>query len=289
MQRQSSDNLIKLKTLLDNEKLNFWDKHGDLKEWSEDRNLQIEHFGLSDDQKDTTISSLDSANQLLSQKISDSDLKEKNIATTITNEEYESVIDKMTQLLDLPHESLDEKSQLYFEQQLADMLGFDVSAELENNKLKLLSGTMQAQPHLKRSPTDTLDQHSNYNEALMGKNRSAFGWLNSVSPDDQESIKKEEYYFCIPLYALDNWSENYQELKKWYKHRKMVMINPAEKIAVVGVVGNIGPTPTTRRHFGGSPEVIREGRVWSPKSGGKVLMFFVDDPKNKIELGAVKL
>ena len=88
---------------------------------------------------------------------------------------------------------------------------------------------------------------------------------------------------------MENWNSEHQTLKPWYKFRKMVVINPAERVAVVAVVGDAGPAAWVQKQFGGSPEVIREGKIWSPKSRGRVLLLFVDDPDDKIPLGPISL
>jgi hypothetical protein len=69
----------------------------------------------------------------------------------------------------------------------------------------------------------------------------------------------------------------------------MIVINPAERLAVVGVVGDAGPAMWVKKQFGGSPEVIREGKIWSPKSRGKVILLFVNDPEDKVPLGPINL
>jgi hypothetical protein len=104
-----------------------------------------------------------------------------------------------------------------------------------------------------------------------------------------EAIIREKYYFTVQTMYLPTWNTDHDSLKPWYKFRKMVMVNPAEEIAVVGVVGDAGPAMWVQKQFGGSPEVIREGKVWSPKSQGHVLLYFVDDPENKIPLGPIDL
>jgi hypothetical protein len=40
----------------------------------------------------------------------------------------------------------------------------------------------------------------------------------------------------------------------------MIVINPAEQVAVVGVVAASADQHVGEKQFGGSPEVIREGR-----------------------------
>ena len=88
---------------------------------------------------------------------------------------------------------------------------------------------------------------------------------------------------------LANWNQDYPELKPWYKYRKMIMINPSEQMAVVGVIADAGPAAWVQKQFGGSPEVIREGKVWSNNSRGRVILLFVDDPNDEIPLGPIDI
>ena len=65
----------------------------------------------------------------------------------------------------------------------------------------------------------------------------------------------------------------------------MVAINPANGKAVVAVVGDAGPALWVGKQFGGSPEVIKEGQVWSKEARGRVILYFINDPENKVPLG----
>jgi hypothetical protein len=67
----------------------------------------------------------------------------------------------------------------------------------------------------------------------------------------------------------------------------MVAVNPQNGRVVIGVLEDAGPEPSTGRKFGGSPEIMEE--LGFVGGGSYVLMFFVDDPKDKIPLGAYGL
>ena len=169
------------------------------------------------------------------------------------------------------------------------MLGFKVRAELDGHRLNHSIGVMGAEQHLLRFPGDQLAEHDAYREAGIAPKRGAFGWFTENGQLTPDSILKEKYYVAAQLMYLPNWNQDHQELKPWYKFRKMIVINPAEQTAVVAVVADAGPAMWVKKQFGGSPEVIREGKVWSPKSKGKVLLFFVDDNENQIPLGPISL
>jgi hypothetical protein len=209
--------------------------------------------------------------------------------STVSDEEHQDILNKLVGYVHLPAGHLPKADELYLEQQLTDMLGFEVTAELDQHRLNHSIGIMGSEQHLHRSPTDTLEAHDAFQEAGIAPNRGAFGWFTESGELTPKAIAQEKYYFAVQLMYLPDWNENHAELKPWYKFRKMVMVNPAEEIAVVGVVGDAGPAMWVQKQFGGSPEVIREGKVWSPKSQGHVLLYFVDDPEDKIPLGPIDL
>ena len=212
--------------------------------------------------------------------------KQKNdLLSKITEQEHQEIIDKMNSYVNMSPGHLPEDEELYLEQQLTDMLGFEVTAELEGHRLNHSIGIMGGEQHLRRYPTDSLQEHDAYLEAGIAPNRGAFGWFTQNGELTKEAIQREKYYFAVQTLYLPDWNSGYQELKPWYKFRKMIAINPAEQVAVVGVVGDAGPALWVQKQFGGSPEVIREGKIWSRKSRGRVLLFFVDDPQNEISLG----
>lgn len=282
-----SEKLTKLKLFLEKTKTEFVSENSDLIEWMKDRKLKIEDLSFSQEKlSDQEKFETNSVETQLLQKLASSDTNDP-LTSSITQEEYDSIVEKMIALLKLPAGQLEEESELYLEQQLSDILGIDLAVSLENQKLLFSTGIMKAVAHLKRSPTDSLEQHTNHHEAEISKNRSAFGWFSSSSNFDLETIEKEKYFITLPLYFHPEWSKDYDLIKKWYKFRKVVVINPHEHIAVVCSVADIGPSTYTRRQFGGSPELIRTGKIWSPKSAGRVLVLFVEDLENTVPYGPI--
>jgi len=215
--------------------------------------------------------------------------EEKDLISQVTQEEHQEIIAKMTGFVNRVPGHLAKEEELYLEQQLADMLKFEVTAELDGHRLNHSIGVMGGEQHLMRFPGDNITQHDAYQEAGMAPNRGAFGWFTDGGQLTVDAVDREKYYFAVPIMYLPDWNQNYQVLKPWYKFRKMIVINPAEEVAVVGVIGDAGPAQWVKKQFGGSPEVIREGKIWSPKTHGKILLFFVDDPENKIPLGPINL
>lgn len=215
--------------------------------------------------------------------------KDKDLAFDLSATEYQEIMAKLTSFVNGPAGHLETETQLYLEQQLSLILGFDVRHELEGKKLNHSIGIMGAEQHLMRYPGDSLDQHDAYREAGLASNRGAFSWFTEAGELTQEAILREKYYFAVQLMYLPNWNQDYPELKPWYKYRKMIMINPSEQMAVVGVIADAGPAAWVQKQFGGSPEVIREGKVWSNNTRGRVFLLFVDDPEDQIPLGPLDI
>jgi hypothetical protein len=124
-----------------------------------------------------------------------------------------------------------------------------------------------------------------YAEAGLAQRRSGFGWFTEMGQLSEDAVRREKYYLAIQATFLPSWPTKYSELKNWLKFRKMIVINPEAKKAVVGVIGEIGPNDWMQHQFGGSPELIREGQIWHSQSNGRVLVFFINDIDQKVPLG----
>ncbi len=224
------------------------------------------------------------------QNISAIEQKQRNkLLTEITQQELEEIVNKMVSYVNMDVGHLPKEEELYLEQQLSDLLGFEVMAELEGNRLNHTIGIMGGEQHLTRYPGDKLSDHDAYLEAGIAPNRGAFGWFTEDGELTERAIAMEKYYFAVQTMYLPDWNSRHSELKPWYKYRKMIAINPAEGLAVVGVVGDAGPAMWVKKQFGGSPEIIREAKVWSPKSRGRVILLFVNDPDDNVPLGVIDL
>ncbi len=215
--------------------------------------------------------------------------KQKKLIAEISKRELEEILQKMVRYVNVEAGHLPTEDELYLEQQLSDMLGFEVTFELEENRLNHSIGVMGGQQHLKRHPNDALTDHASFQEAGLAKGRSFFGWFMQEGELTEKAITQEEYYLSVQLFYLPEWHQRCSELKSWYKLRKMLVVNPAERLAIVGVVANAGPSMWVKQQFGGSPEVIRQGKIWSPAAKGRVMLLFIDDPKDEVPLGLIDL
>lgn len=274
----------------------FKDKHKVAAAWLEANKIPLDNLKLGSQQflAATALASsmvmkqtVDA--QVAEQLVAQESKPEDSLLTRISVEEHQAIIDKMKSLVRQAPGHLQREDELYLEQQLSDMLGFVVTAELDDHRLNHSVGIMGGEQHLRRFPTDTLEQHDAYQESGIAPNRGAFGWFTENNQLTDEAIRREKYYFAVQTLYLPNWNTDHADLKPWYKFRKMIAINPADEVAVVGVVGDAGPALWVQKQFGGSPEVIREAKIWSKEARGRVFLFFVDDPENKIPLGPMDL
>jgi hypothetical protein len=216
------------------------------------------------------------------------DTEISSLASQITQEEHQVVLEKLHAITQLPPGTIDTEAELYLEQQLSEILHFDVSVELEGERLPHTHGIIQALPHFKKTPTDTLENHE-YAHALFSGKRSFFGWLSTNPNNAQSTPDHEKYAVSLPLFLHPAWASRLASLKKWYAFRKVVIVNPTESRAVVACVADTFPLLTAKYQFGASPEVILEGKCWSPATLGRILIFFVNDTTGAIPLGPIDL
>lgn len=176
-------------------------------------------------------------------------------------------------------------------------LGIPVKAEIDNKRLNRTYGVIGGEQHLYRYPGDTVQAHAKTAEdwAMFGSSGIApgLGAWGYFAPSKAEFTKEDEdrerWYIAVQTFLSPGFSERVAEYRDFYKYRKMLVVNPKTGQAVVAVIGDAGPGQSTGKHLGGSPEVMHELGVASGPRKGPMLYYFVDDPKNEIPLGPVKL
>lgn len=198
------------------------------------------------------------------------------------------LIDSFKQML--PNEvrplSRDEEKRL--EQVIDNITNIPAKASLEGEHLNTTYGYIGAEQHLKRYPGDILENHGPYYKEGIAPGLGAWGYFaKSKSELNQDLIEKEKWYAVVQTLYLSDWSQRQPYLRDWYKYRKVLIINTKNGNAVVADIADSGPAAFTGKHFGGSPEVM-EYLGGSKYKKGAVLLFFVDDPENKIQLGPVR-
>jgi hypothetical protein len=294
--QKASPKVNKLRQFYAGIKDRFHETHFEASDWLGERNLNVDTLKTASKGAAAAVTLTGSiitskpVNLQMAEHIFGSNSKnQEKLLAEATLEEHEEVLNKMKEMVKLPPGHLEAEDELYLEQQLADMLGFEVTAELEGHRLNHSIGIMGGEQHLRRFPTDSLAQHDAFQQAGIAPARGAFGWFTQEGELTEKAIMREKYYFAVQTLYLPDWNTNHQDLKPWYKFRKMIAINPAEGMAAVGVVGDAGPALWVNKQSGGSPEIIREAKIWSKESRGRVILLFVDDPEDKVPLGVIDL
>lgn len=168
-------------------------------------------------------------------------------------------------------------------------------AELQGNRLNKVFGLIGGEQHMPRYPGDTAVSHYTEGEDIypnlsgITPGRSAWGYFApSKSALTEDLILKERYYIAAQTFLSPGWGTRTNELYAWFKHRKVVIVNTNTGQACVAVIGDAGPAEWTGKSFGGSPEVMIHVGYSTGSRRGPVLIYFVDDPDNKIPLGKIK-
>lgn len=167
------------------------------------------------------------------------------------------------------------------------LTGIKARATLEGEYLNTSYGYIGAEQHLPRFPGDTISQHDEFRQAGITPGRGAWGYFAPSKIElTEDLVQKEKWYAVVQTMYLPDWEQRLKYLRDWYKHRKVIIVNTENGKAVVSVIADAGPAAWTGKHFGGSPEVM--AALGGPKyKKGPVLLFFVDDPENKVPLGPV--
>ncbi|HSX48803.1 MAG TPA: hypothetical protein VLE44_00925 [Candidatus Saccharimonadales bacterium] len=170
-------------------------------------------------------------------------------------------------------------------------IGVPSKANLEGEHLNTTYGLIGAEQHLRRYPGDVMGVTHPALEAKdegMAPGLGAWGYFASskdkLTPD---LVEKEKWYAVVQTLYLPDWQKRLPYLREWYKYRKVLIVNTTNGNAVVADVADSGPAAFTGKVFGGSPEVMNYLGGTNYKKG-PVVLFFVDDPNNKIPLGPVE-
>ena len=199
----------------------------------------------------------------------------QQLATALSSEEFFVVMQKLQAAAQLHSGSLDPELELYLEQQLADIFGFEITSEHQGHRLPHTLGVIQSLPHCKRTPTDTLAAHSRVPEAGFTPLRSVYGWMTPPEMSAEATTAREQYGLSLPLTADASTSSS--STVAWYKKQRLLVLNPFEYHAVIARVSDTYQPLSPKYQFGGTPELIRDGRCWSPQALGRVLVFFITD------------
>jgi len=180
---------------------------------------------------------------------------------------------------------------------LTERFGFPVSASLDGIRLNRSYGYIGAEQHLMRYPGDTMGSHFQtseeagaYGRSGMAPGRGAWGYFApSASEMTQKDIDREKYYIAVQTFLTLGYNGNVHDLSKFFKYRKMLVVNPQNGKSMVVVIGDAGPAQWTGKQLGGSPEVMKYLERVDGRAKGPVLYYFIDDPDDKIPLGPIEV
>jgi hypothetical protein len=209
----------------------------------------------------------------------------KNISETKDTETganvspQELIINILAKSLPVKTGPLDRSQEKYLEQMFKQIMGISTKANLEGEHLNTTYGLIGAEQHLMRYPGDVVSD--------MAPGKGAWGYFAPSKDKLTESdIEREKWYAVVQTLYLPDWKSRLAYLRDWYKYRKVLIVNTQNGNAVVADIADSGPAAWTGKHFGGSPEVMNY-LGGSRYKKGPVLIFFVDDPQNKVALGPV--
>lgn len=201
----------------------------------------------------------------------------------------EMLLKSLQDLLPAVPRPLSRTEEKQLEQVVSNETGVPVRATLEGEHLNTIYGLIGAEQHLKRYPGDNVSQHGEGTILKEGiaPGLGAWGYFaKSKSSMSVQDVQNEKWYAVVQTLYLPDWNTRQPYLRNWYKYRKVLIVNTKNGNAVVADIADSGPAAWTGKQFGGSPEVM--DYLGGPRyKKGAVLIFFVDDPENKIPLGPV--
>jgi hypothetical protein len=206
-----------------------------------------------------------------------------------TTPKQEDLLESLRSLLPQKVGPLDRSTEKSLEQVFSQVVGVNARATLEGEHLNTTYGFIGAEQHLVRYPGDAMSTHPALPEKDegMAPGRGAWGYFApSKSQMTQTDAEREKWYAVVQTLYLPDWASRQPYLRDWYKYRKVLIVNTLNGNAVVADIADSGPAAWTGKQFGGSPEVMNY-LGGSRYKKGPVLVFFVDDPENKVPLGPV--
>jgi len=211
--------------------------------------------------------------------------------TTVAPElAQQKLVSEMNSILPETVRPLSQSEEKSLEKVFSQVLGVPAKATLEGEHLNTTFGRIGAEQHLRRYPGDTNEKHGTgvILKEGMAPGLGAWGYFaNSAKDMNFDLEQKEKWYAVVQTLYLPDWNTRQPYLKNWYKYRKVLMVNTDNGNAVVASIADSGPAAWTGKHYGGSPEVMMH--LGGPRyKKGPVIVFFVDDPENKIPLGPVE-
>jgi len=207
----------------------------------------------------------------------------------ITHTQLKQLLQKtLSQSLPDTSRVLTQKEEQQLSQAVETTLGLDAVVELDGNRLNHQLGLMGLEQNLMRYPGDQSLSDRSFPQVGIAPHKAAWGyWANNRTQLTENDIQMEKYYIAVQTMYLPDWQQRLSTLVKWYRYRKVLVVNPDNGAAVIAVIADAGPAKWTGKQFGGSPQVMFDLGFYPQKHKGKVLVLFLNDPDNQIALGPV--
>ena len=198
------------------------------------------------------------------------------------------LVDALKDLLPNRTRPLERTEEKYLEKIFENVTGVKAKATLEGEHLNTTYGLVGAEQHLQRYPGDVIGNHVPFLKEGIAPGRGAWGYFAPSRQVLTSGLEEtEKWNAVVQTLYLPDWNTRQPYLRDWYRFRKILMVNTKNGNAVVAAIADSGPAAWTGKHFGGSPEVMEY--LGGPRyKKGPVVVFFVDDPENKIPLGPVE-
>lgn len=232
-----------------------------------------------------------SASQILSVQAATTDAPQQVVHSP------EELVKQLSQVLPTTVDPLDPLAEDQVGRILGEYFHLPVSATLGGNRLNRSYGYIGKEQHLMRYPGDTMATHFDspvdaaaHGAEGMAPGRGAWGYFAPSSAElTPELVNREKYYIAVQTFLAPGWGERTRELYAFFKHRRMLVVNPENGKAVVAVIGDAGPGASTGKHLGGSPEVMHYLERVDGAAKGPVLYYFIDDSAASTPLGPIQL
>ncbi|MCL5090660.1 MAG: hypothetical protein M1514_01480 [Patescibacteria group bacterium] len=206
-----------------------------------------------------------------------------------TNDENQTITSELKKILPQKIQNLTTDEEAEISHLLFRVWGINAVPSSGGTRLNHLYGLIGAEQHLPRFPGDTLSQHDENLREGITPGLGAWGYFSRTKKNlTKDLIQKEKYYVAVQTLYLPDWYTNFRYLRDWYKYRKVVVVNPNNGKTIVAVIADAGPSWWTGKHFGGSPEVMAYLGLNVGMQKGPVVLYFVDDPENKVPLGPLQ-
>lgn len=175
---------------------------------------------------------------------------------------------------------------------ISDAYRLKAKSTIDDHRLNVVYAKIGGEQHLRRFPGDSAGEHDTPNLPTgaggMAPGNGAYGmWADSRSALTDQMKEGERFYIAAQTFLAPGFRDNPNDVYEFFRHRKVIVVNPKNGEACVAVVGDAGPASWTGKKFGGSPEVMAAVGLSTGPRKGPVLVYLVNDPDNKIPLGPI--